>query len=227
MPEKRFISAFDAIGPIMVGPSSSHTAGAVRLGLMGHALLGCTPQHALIRLHGSFAQTGRGHGTDRAIIAGLLGLDTADRRIRLSHALAADCGLTFSFEEAELDAEAHPNTAQFILTAGERQVIYTGSSLGGGMIEISELQGYPVSFNGEFSTLIIISADQPGTINTITGWLAEAHINVAFLKVGREKLGEEAIMIIETDQAVPLSLSERISALPWVRWSRFVPKLGD
>ncbi len=227
MPEKRFISAFDAIGPIMVGPSSSHTAGAVRLGLMGHALLGCTPQHALIRLHGSFAQTGRGHGTDRAIIAGLMGLDTADRRIRLSHALAADCGFSFSFEDIDLGPEVHPNTAEFFLTAGERVVKYTGSSLGGAMIEISELQGYPVSFNGEFSTLIIISADQPGTINTITGWLADSHINVAFLKVGREKMGEEAIMIIETDQVVPDSLTERIGGLHWVRWSRFVPKLGD
>ncbi len=227
MTEKRFISVFEAIGPVMVGPSSSHTAGAVRLGLMGRALLGSTPQNALIRLHGSFAKTGRGHGTDRAIIAGLLGLGTADQRIRLSHTLAGDCGLAFSFEEIDLGADVHPNSAQFILSAGERQVTFTGSSLGGGRIEIIDLQGYPVSFNGEYCTLIIISADQPGTINTITGWLAEAHINIAFLKVERQKIGEEAIMIIETDQPVTRELSVKIASLPWVRWSRIVPKLGD
>jgi len=227
MDDNRFVSIFDVIGPIMVGPSSSHTAGAVRLGNIGHALLGCTPQKAVIGLHGSFAKTGKGHGTDRAIIAGLLGLEPSDERIRNSFSLAADCGLVFEFNVIDLGEEVHPNTVEIILHAHNKEVTYRGSSIGGGMVEITSLQNYPVSFNGELDTLIVIAADQPGTINTVTGWLVDQKVNIAFMKVGRNKRGDEAIMIFETDQPVSKTIANKIQELEWVIWSRLVPKLRD
>lgn len=227
MDDNRFVSIFDVIGPIMVGPSSSHTAGAVRLGNIGHALLGCTPQYAQIGLHGSFAKTGKGHGTDRAIIAGLLGLEPSDERIRNSFSLAADCGLIFEFKVIDLGEEVHPNTVEITLRAHNKEVTYRGSSIGGGMVEITSLQNYPVSFNGELDTLIIIAADQPGTINTVTGWLVDQKVNIAYMKVGRNKRGDEAIMIFETDQPVSKSTATKIQELEWVMWSRLVPKLRD
>lgn len=227
MDDNRFVSIFDVIGPIMVGPSSSHTAGAVRLGNIGHSLLGCTPQSAIIGLHGSFAKTGKGHGTDRAIIAGLLGLEPSDERIRNSFSLAADCGLRFEFKMIDLGEEIHPNTVEITLHAQNKEVTYRGSSIGGGMVLITSLQNYPVSFNGELDTLIIIAADRPGTINTVTGWLLGQKVNIAYMKVGRNKRGDEAIMIFETDQPVSKTIAHKIQELDWVTWSRLVPKLRD
>lgn len=227
MQSKEPVSIFDMIGPIMVGPSSSHTAGAVRLGLVARSVLGIPPQDALIELHGSFAQTGRGHGTDKAIVAGLLGFGTADDRIRDSFQLASAFGLHFVIREADLGEDVHPNSARITLSSGETSAQIVGASIGGGLVEITEIQGYPVDFSGNYDTLLVISDDQPGTINTISGWLVRRNINVAFFRVGRQKKGGEAIMIIETDQAIPDRLIEYISQLSWVRWVRRVPKVGD
>ncbi|MCB0002584.1 MAG: L-serine ammonia-lyase, iron-sulfur-dependent subunit beta, partial [Anaerolineae bacterium] len=130
------MSAFDIIGPIMVGPSSSHTAGAVRLGQVARAILGSQPTEVLIELHGSFAHTGKGHGTDRGIMAGLLGMPADDPNLRDSFELAEQAGMTFRFETVDLGEDVHPNTARLTLTDGQRRVQVTGSSVGGGMVKI-------------------------------------------------------------------------------------------
>lgn len=212
------VSVFDIIGPIMVGPSSSHTAGAVRLGQIGRLILGCQPTEAHIELHGSFAQTGKGHGTDKAIVAGLLGLATYDERIRDSFMLAKTAGMQFHFETVDFGDEAHPNTVRLTLQSDEHQVQVTGASVGGGMIEITNIQGYSTHFSGEYETLLVIAKDRPGTINEVTGWLLERNINIAFFRVERRRRGGEAIMVIETDDPFPDEVVEAIQDFPWVRW---------
>lgn len=159
---------FDLIGPVMVGPSSSHTAGAVRIGYVARKLLGEEPKSARITLHGSFAATGRGHGTDKAIVAGLLGMHPDDERIPRSFELAWEQGLDFSFELRELRA-AHPNTARLDLTGKSgRRLSMTGASVGGGRIEVRELDGIALSFSAEKPTLIIRNEDQPGSISIVS-----------------------------------------------------------
>ena len=221
----RDISVFDIIGPIMVGPSSSHTAGAVRLGQVGRAILGKQPTNALIELHGSFAQTGKGHGTDRGLVAGLLGLATDDPLLRKSFELAELAGLSFRFEETDLGEDAHPNTARLTVGDGERTVQVTGVSIGGGLVEITNVDGYDVSFGCEYDTLLVLAEDRPGTINEVTGWLARQGINIAFLRVERQKRGGDAIMIIETDHTVDPQILEAFEDYLWVRWARQVPKV--
>ncbi len=229
MASSRPVSMFDVIGPIMVGPSSSHTAGAVRLGQIGRAVLGAQPTKALIELCGSFAQTGKGHGTHLAIVAGLLGLSTDNETIRDSFQLAEERGLNFEFQltDCENDSEAHPNTARLTLWNGRRQVKLTGVSVGGGMVKITNLQGHEVHFGGDNHTLLVIARDRPGTVNAITGWLLKHNINVAFLRVERGRRGGEAIMTIETDEAIPPDLVEAIEDFDWVYWVRPIDKAVD
>lgn len=227
MTSNRQVSAFDIIGPIMVGPSSSHTAGAVRLGQMARVIFGTQPDEVLIELHGSFAQTGQGHGTDRAIVAGLLGMATDDERIRHSFTVAEALGLRFHFTEIDLGEDAHPNSVRLTLRAGERSVQVTGASIGGGLVEITNIEGYEVRFGGQYDTLLVIAEDRPGTINAVTGWLLTHNINVAFFRVGRKQRGGEALMIVETDQPIPDHLVEAIEDFDWVRWVRKVNKVGE
>lgn len=223
MPTSMPITVFDVIGRIMVGPSSSHTAGAARIGKIGRTLLGCTPQEALIELHGSFSETGRGHGTDKALLAGLLGMDPSDGRIRDSYRLAQETGMQFQFVDVDLGEDVHPNTARLTLKAGDIRVVMAASSIGGGLVRVIEIQGYMVDFSGELDTLLIIAADSPGTINAVTSWLRELNINVAFFRVTRQKRGGEAIMALETDQPIPEAVITLISSLPWVKWCRQLP----
>lgn len=221
----RDVSVFDIIGPIMVGPSSSHTAGAVRLGQVARAMLGNQPTEALIELHGSFAQTGKGHGTDRGIVAGLLGLATDDPQLRHSFELAREKGLRFTFAAVDLGEDAHPNTARIIVSDGRRTVQVTGASVGGGLVEITQIDGYAVSFGCEYDTLLVVAEDRPGTISQVTGWLAQRGINIAFLRVERDRRGGEAIMVIETDSPVDPLVLEALEDYPWVRWVRQVPRV--
>lgn len=227
MSSNRDISSFDIIGPIMVGPSSSHTAGAVRLGLVGRAVLGGQPTHALIELHGSFAQTGQGHGTDRAIVAGLLGLSTDDSQIRHSFALAQAAGLQFQFEETDLGDDAHPNSVRLTLTAGDQKIQVTGASVGGGMVQITGVQGYPVNFGGEYETLLVIADDRPGTINAVTQWLLQKELNIAFFRVERQQRRGRAIMVIELDGKIPNDIVEAIEDFSWVHWVRKIEKVSE
>jgi L-serine dehydratase len=227
MSTRHSVSVFDIIGPIMVGPSSSHTAGAVRLGLVARAILGEQPAEAFVELHGSFAHTGRGHGTERALVAGLLGMKPADERIRHSLELAATAGMHVRFAEADLGQDAHPNSVRLTLKADQRTVTVEGASIGGGMIRITRIEGYDVLFTGEHDALIVVAEDRPGTIHTVTGLLLAHQINIAFSRVERRQRGGEAIMIFETDDPIPALIPQTLTDFYWVRWARHVPKVTD
>ena len=204
---------FDLIGPVMVGPSSSHTVGAVRIGYVARKLLGEKPKSARITLHGSFAATGRGHGTDKAIVAGLLGMHPDDERIPRSFELAWEQGLDFSFELRELRA-VHPNTARLDLTGESgKRLSMTGASVGGGRIEVRGLDGIALSFSAEKPTLIIRNEDQPGSISIVSAVLANLGINIATFHVNRSSRGGQAIMVIECDSPVSQGTVNTIAAM--------------
>lgn len=196
------MNIFDILGPVMVGPSSSHTAGAVRIGYITARLLGSRPVKAVIGLHGSFAATGKGHGTDRALIAGLLGMRPDDMRIPESFSVAEDKGLVFSFENVNIPG-AHPNTA-VLNVEGEngKHLCIQASSLGGGRIMIDRLGDTDVHCTGENPTLIITNQDSPGMVAEVTRILSSRHVNIATLQLYRERRGGNAVMVIETDQPV-------------------------
>lgn len=207
------MNVFDIIGPVMVGPSSSHTAGAVRIGNMARALLGETPVKVKITLYGSFARTYRGHGTDKALVAGLMGMATDDLRIRSSLDIAHSNGMEITFETSDSN-DYHPNT---VLIEAEglsgRKVTVLGSSVGGGNIVINRINGIDVQFNGQYHTLVIPHKDAPGTIALVTNQLAVNKINIAQMKVYRNNKGGNAVMVIETDQPVPEELASAIENL--------------
>ena len=197
------MNIFEILGPIMVGPSSSHTAGAVRIGRMARTLLGENPTEAMIYLHGSFADTGRGHGTDRALVAGLLGMMPSDLRVPDSLRLAQEQGIRISFDTVEL-REAHPNTAVLKVTGENgRQLGMQACSVGGGRILVTELNGIAVSFTGDFNTLLVQSRDAYGTVAEVTQLLYQSQINIANMSMCRHKRGGDVLMIIETDQRIP------------------------
>lgn len=218
-------SVFDVVGPIMIGPSSSHTAGAVRLGELARAVLGSTPVLAEITLHGSFATTGRGHGTDVALIAGLLGFTPDDERIADSFALAEQQGLSFTIHPGDL-GEVHPNTALLALTDAEGATVSVrGSSIGGAQVVVDRLNSYEVELSGDYPVLIVGHLDQPGQVSRISGMLAEADVNIARMRVARERKGAKAIMLLETDTEVDRTTMMRILRLPNVLDVRRIPRV--
>lgn len=207
---------FDLIGPVMVGPSSSHTAGAARIGFVSRMLLGGEIARAKILLHGSFAETGRGHGTDRAIVAGLLGMREDDERIPNSFELAKERGLDFEIQSTTLRA-AHPNSAKLELWgAGGAHIELIAASVGGGRIEIRELDGMALSFSAEKPTIIVSNEDQPGSVADVSQVLACEGINIATFQVSRNSRGGKAVMIIECDAAVSGRTMAHIRALPGI-----------
>lgn len=221
------MSVFDIIGPRMVGPSSSHTAGALRLGLLARGVLGRTPDRARVGLHGSVATTYRGHGTDRAVAAGLLGMAPDDERIPRSLAVARDEGLEIAFEPLDLGPDAHPNTLRFELEAGDDRATMVGSSVGGGSVRVTEVDGREVDLTGQYDTLIVLARDIPGTTAEITRLLAEEGVNIAFLEVTREKRGREATMLIQADHPIPDAVLEGVQGFEWVRFARRLRKVTD
>jgi len=192
------MNVFDIIGPVMIGPSSSHTAGAVKLGNVARILLGSEPVRAHITLYGSYAKTGKGHGTDKAILAGICGYAMDDVRIKT---IFDDCPIEYTFQFAE-NEDYHPNTAVVELSDGLISVNVRGASLGAGRIEIQEIDGMAVSFNGDYNTLVIFHHDRKGIIGEITTWLSENGINIAFMRVFRLEKDDKAVSVIETDQHV-------------------------
>lgn len=220
------VGLFDILGPVMVGPSSSHTAGACRLGLMARAILGATPERAVIRLHGSFAATGEGHGTQRAMVGGLLGLAPDDLRLRRAFDEAHDAGLQYSFETIDLGDEAHPNTAVIELSRGAERLVIRGSSVGGGRVEITRIDEFPVSLGGDYPTLVLAAHDRPGTIASISSVFAEAGINMATMRVDRSGRHQEALMTIEVDAPIPDRAMERIRAFDWLIWARRIEQVA-
>ena len=210
------LDIFDILGPVMVGPSSSHTAGAVRIGLMARALLGQEPVRARLLLHGSFASTGEGHGTHRALIAGLLGLSPDDSRVPDSFALAGERGLEFTFGTCVL-RDVHPNSVLIQLEGAQGGALEVGaSSPGGGRIQVFRLDGLSTSFTGELPTLVVHNSDRPGCVSQVTGVLAGHGMNVATLQLNRGNRGESAVMVIECDQPIPEEVAHEVRALPGI-----------
>jgi L-serine dehydratase len=189
---------FDIVGPAMIGPSSSHTAGAVRIGQVVQSLLGQPVERANIGLHGSFAMTYKGHGTDRALAGGLMGLAVDDPGIRSSLAAAKERGIIIEFERVDIQG-AHPNTALILAQGGGKSVEIRASSIGGGSIVVSGIDGIDVDFSGDEHTLIVRHRDAPGVIASVSSVLAWHGINIATMKVSRTAAGEKAIMVLELD----------------------------
>lgn len=225
----------------MIGPSSSHTAGAVRLGALARAIYGTRPSMAKVGLHGSFQATGDGHGTKLALIAGLLGMQPDDVRIPRAFEIACEMGMQFSFEDVELD-EAHPNTAVFELSGSscelgeldctaklaKHQKVFeklriVGSSIGGGVVEVTSIGNFYVKASGEMPLLIVEHIDQPGVIHAVTGVLADSAINVASMDVSREMRGARALMLIETDLMPDATTLSRVLRQNKVTSARVVP----
>lgn len=220
------VSLLDIIGPVMVGPSSSHTAGACRLGLIARALVGGTPETAKVELHGSFARTGTGHGTDRAIAGGLLGYAPDDVRLRDSLEAAPGEGLEIVFSNTKLRGEHHPNTTKITVTRAGRTAAMIGSSLGAGRILVTAIDGFPVEITGAYTTLVVVAHDEPGIVASVATALAEESVNLATMRVSRRQKGGDAIHVYELDSPPHEAALARIRALPAVRTLRVVDRVA-
>lgn len=210
------MNIFDIVGPVMVGPSSSHTAGAVRIGFVARKLLGEPVKKAELLLYGSFLATGKGHGTDRALIAGLLGMQPDDERVPISFEEAKNAGMQFSFGEANLK-DAHPNSVVLLLTGlSGKEIEIIGASLGGGRMKICKIDGYEANFCAEHPTLIVQNLDQPGCVATVTTMLSERGINIATLQLYRDSRGGDAVMVVECDREVPLDSIKWLEGQPGI-----------
>ncbi|MBQ5950633.1 MAG: L-serine ammonia-lyase, iron-sulfur-dependent subunit beta [Lachnospiraceae bacterium] len=212
------ISVFDVIGPAMVGPSSSHTAGAATIGYLAGRLAGGDLSEVVFTLHGSFASTYLGHGTDRALLGGVLGFAPDDLRIRESFAIAKQRGIAFRFETAEDDdPDIHPNTADIRMTCRNGRVrTVRGVSVGGGKVRIVRIDGIHVRFSGEYETLVVLHRDMPGVVAHVTGILSAAGVNIAYMRLYREQKSEKAYLIVESDEKIPPELIDRVREHPAV-----------
>lgn len=207
MDHLKYRSVFDIIGPIMVGPSSSHTAGAARIGKVVRSIFGEQPDSVDIYLYESFAKTYRGHGTDIALVGGLLGMDPDDPRLPDSLKIAHEGGVEVLFVPKKEKAE-HPNSVKMLLKKGDRKMSVTGISIGGGNIQISELNGFKISLTMGTPTIITVHQDVPGMVAKVTNILSDAQINIGTMTLTRESKGEKAIMIIEIDERQPGIISQ-------------------
>jgi L-serine dehydratase len=197
----KFRSAFDIIGPVMIGPSSSHTAGAARIGRVARTLFGKQPKRAIISLYGSFAKTYKGHGTDYALIGGLLDFDTFDERIPSALELAKNAGIEVKFL-TETAVPGHPNTVKINLFDEEKELEIVGISIGGGTIEITELNSFKLKLSGEHPAILVVHEDRFGMISSVTSILSKYEINIGHMEVSRKEKGDMALMVIETDQKI-------------------------
>lgn len=206
-----FLSIFDVIGPNMIGPSSSHTAGAVSIALMARNLFSEEIKEVTFTLYGSFAKTYQGHGTDRALLGGILGFPTYDERIRDAFKYAKEMGVSYQYIIDDQTVTNHPNTADIDITGESgRKMSIRGESVGGGKIKIVRIDGVDVEFTGEYSTLIVKQIDKPGVIAHITQVLSEQNVNIAFMRLFREDKGATAYTIVESDETIPAQVLERI-----------------
>lgn len=215
-------SIFDIIGPSMIGPSSSHTAGATKLGKVAYRIAGEDISEVDFLLHGSFAKTYKGHGTDKALLGGILGFNPDDERIKDSFDLANNKKIKFSFKEVDL-GEVHPNTVKIIITKKNKEIVeLVGSSTGGGNVVVCQINGLDLEFTGAYTTLIISHRDRPGIVAKVTTILSENNINIAFMRVYRYGRGENAFMIIETDDLIQGLVMEYINRLEGISKSYLV-----
>lgn len=206
-----FISVFDVLGPNMIGPSSSHTAGAAVIAFLAQKMINGPLTRVHFTLYGSFAKTYRGHGTDRALLGGIMGFATDDMRIRDSFSIAKEIGLDFSFETNETETEVHPNTVDITMeNAAGQSMSIRGESQGGGKVMITEINHVKVSFTGEYSAAIVIHQDKPGVAAHITKCLSDRNVNIAFMRLFREKKGHTAYTIVESDGRLPEGVAENL-----------------
>ncbi|HHW56376.1 MAG TPA: L-serine ammonia-lyase, iron-sulfur-dependent, subunit beta [Clostridia bacterium] len=206
----REYSIFDIMGPVMIGPSSSHTAGAARLAKIARKIVEDDIKEVEFILYESFARTYKGHGTDKALVAGILGFDPDDERLPQSFEIAKQQGLKFKFTESDEEAP-HPNTVRMIITTSEGQKNnILGCSIGGGNVLLREINGIEVEFTGEYETLVTTHIDKPGIVANVTKIFADYKINIAFMRVYRHAKGDKAIMVIESDQKIPDVAKETI-----------------
>lgn len=205
------ISLFDVIGPNMIGPSSSHTAGALRIAALAYKMAQEDVVEAHFTLYGSFAKTYKGHGTDRALLAGIMGFDTEDERISKSFEIADARGIVYSFGVNETNKNVHPNTVEIKLKSSNgKEMSVMGESIGGGNVQITNIDGVELLFTGQYSTLIISNIDSAGVIAFITQTLGDHGINIAFMSTYREEKGKVAKTIIETDEKINPEISEHL-----------------
>ena len=212
----RNYSAFDILGPIMIGPSSSHTARAARLGKIAGIIAGGEIVDVKFMLHGSFAQTYKGHGTDKALVAGILGMDPWDDRFKTSMEIAKEKGINVSFIPTDL-GDVHPNTVKFIITKANGEVTeVVGSSIGGGNIVFTEVDGEQMEFTGAYPTLVINHIDVPGMILRVCEVFYKYGVNIAFAKVYRSGKGSNAAMVFEVDNFISQEIVEEIKKIPHI-----------
>lgn len=206
-------SVFDIIGPVMVGPSSSHTAGAARMGLLAGKLCKEKIVKVVFTLYGSFARTAEGHGTKKAILGGVLGFSPDDTRIRESFDHAKEQGVEFEFLQDFNNNDVHPNTADMELTDVNGKVLHVrGKSVGGGKVVIENINGVQVDFTGSYPTILVEQIDAPGVVAFITSALSLRKINIAFMRLYREAKGHKAYTIIEADESIPKEVIADIEA---------------
>lgn len=206
-----FLSIFDVIGPNMIGPSSSHTAGAVSIALMARNLFSEEIKSVRFTLYGSFSKTYQGHGTDRALLGGILGFSTDDERIRDAFDHAKKLGIAYEYIIDELTVTNHPNTADIELTGVTgRKMTIRGESIGGGKMKIVRIDHIDVEFTGEYSTLIVHQMDKPGVVAHITQALSEYNVNIAFMRLFREEKGAAAYTVVESDEKIPVAVLDQI-----------------
>ena len=219
------ISLFEIIGPVMIGPSSSHTAGAARLGYIARQVC---PKYLIKQvefyLHGSFAQTYHGHGTDKALLGGFLGLSPSDEGIKDSFQLAAEQGITFIFQSADL-GNVHPNTVRIVVKGEESSCELVGSSVGGGKVIITSINQMQIEFTGQYATIITEHMDRPGVVAQVSNLLSKRGINIAFLKVFRQSRGSKASMVVEIDQQLDLAILEELKKIEGINKVSFVDTL--
>lgn len=212
----KYQSVFDIIGPVMIGPSSSHTAGAARIGRAARSLFGRQPKKAIITLYGSFAKTYQGHGTDVAIIGGLLDFDTYDNRIIDSMVIAKDFGIDYQFVLSEEITE-HPNTTRIYLEDELGTIEVVGVSVGGGKADITEINGFKLKVSGLSPSLIVIHEDRFGVIASVANVLGFNEINIGYMEVARKEKGSLALMVMELDQQISEAVIDSIKELPYVK----------
>jgi len=219
-------NAFDIVGPVMVGPSSSHTSGAVKLGLFANKLLGGIPDTAKVYLYGSYAEVYTGHGTDLSLIAGLLGIPSDSEKVVHAFEEAQKIGLKYEIIPVSEVTDCHPNTAKFVLTKNEKSLEITGISVGAGKIEIIEINGMSVnSLTGGKNTLIILNKDTPGVIMNISQLIHDNHINIATMDTARNHKGGEAMTIITVDETIPNKIIKQIENISNILWVRMLPAI--
>lgn len=222
-----FISIFDIIGPNMIGPSSSHTAGAVSIARLARQMFTEPIRKVIFTLYGSFAKTYRGHGTDRALLGGILGYSTDDPRIRDAFVYAREAALQYQYRIDEKTAVPHPNTADIYMESANGYTLFVrGESTGGGRVRIVRINQIGVEFTGEYSTLIIRQTDQPGVAAHLTKCLASADVNIAYMRLFRENKGANAYTIIESDDQIPESLLDLFKKNQYVHEVMLIPNTG-